>query len=184
MTTKRKVERHETNPFLEDMVVPLKGRQVQLSRLGKDSNILVNQATGEEIGTHVTTYRKVDGEQFVKLFTANIGLTFDLTSPGIKAFTVLIWAVQNKAISKDELHLDSYVLKDFLDTQEKAISLSAATFKRGLSELVKAQIIARTIRPGRYFINPNFVFNGDRIAFTTLIERTDNHNDQQKELEV
>jgi len=27
------------------------------------------------------------------------------------------------------------------------------------------------MRKGRYYINPNFVFNGDRIAFTTLIER-------------
>ncbi|WP_259272006.1 hypothetical protein [Klebsiella pneumoniae] len=35
----------------------------------------------------------------------------------------------------------------------------------------KAKIIAKTMRQGRYFINPNFVFNGDRIAFTTVIER-------------
>jgi hypothetical protein len=40
-----------------------------------------------------------------------------------------------------------------------------------LAELVKAQIIAKTMRQGRYFINPNFLFNGDRIAFTTVIER-------------
>jgi hypothetical protein len=43
--------------------------------------------------------------------------------------------------------------------------------KRGLAELEKARIIAKTLRQGRYFINPNFVFNGDRVAFTTLIER-------------
>jgi hypothetical protein len=40
-----------------------------------------------------------------------------------------------------------------------------------LRDLEKAQILARTLRKGRYFINPNFVFNGDRIAFTTLLER-------------
>jgi hypothetical protein len=27
------------------------------------------------------------------------------------------------------------------------------------------------MRQGWYFINPNFLFNGDRIAFTTVIER-------------
>ena len=27
------------------------------------------------------------------------------------------------------------------------------------------------MRHGRYFINPNFIFNGDRIAFTNVIER-------------
>jgi hypothetical protein len=35
----------------------------------------------------------------------------------------------------------------------------------------KAQIVAKTLRQGRYFINPSFVFNGDRVAFTTMIER-------------
>ena len=46
-----------------------------------------------------------------------------------------------------------------------------ATFKRGINELEKASIIAKTLRKGRYYINPNFVFNGDRIDFTNLIER-------------
>lgn len=102
--------RHKTNPFIEDMVVPMKGRQVQLSRLGRDQNILVNQATGEVQGTHVTTYKRVDGEQFIKLFTANIGLTFDLSAAGIKTFSVLLWVVQHKAISKDEVDLDTLML--------------------------------------------------------------------------
>ena len=52
-----------------------------------------------------------------------------------------------------------------------SLKLSYATLKRGINELEKAQIIAKTMRKGFYFINPNFVFNGDRIAFTTLIER-------------
>jgi hypothetical protein len=33
------------------------------------------------------------------------------------------------------------------------------------------------MRQGRYFINPNFLFNGDRIAFTTVIERTKRNRD-------
>ncbi|WP_311206955.1 replication/maintenance protein RepL, partial [Escherichia coli] len=131
--------------------------------------------TGEVQGTHVTTYKRVDSEQFVKLFTANIGLTFELSSAGIKAFGVLVWSVQNSALSKDEVDLDTLVLEAFLQCQVSAskqpLRLSLATFKRGLNELEKAKIIAKTMRQGRYFINPNFVFNGDRIAFTTVIER-------------
>ena len=167
--------RYKENPFLEGMVVPVKGKQVRLSRLGRDDNILVNQNTGEVQGTHVTTYKRVDSEQFVKLFTAHIGLTFELSSAGIKAFGVLVWSVQNSALSKDEVDLDTLVLEAFLQCQVSAskqpLRLSLATFKRGLNELEKAKIIAKTMRQGRYFINPNFVFNGDRIAFTTVIER-------------
>lgn len=176
--------RYEKNPFLSDMIIPIRDKKIKLSKLGGDDNILVNQETGEIQGTHVTTYKKVDGEQFIKLFTANIALTFDLSSAGIKAFNVLLWVVQNKAIAKDEVDFDNFVLKDFLNEhQDKKppLKLSLATFKRGINELEKAQIIAKTIRQGRYFINPNFVFNGDRIAFTTLIERKETESEEKVE---
>lgn len=170
--------RYKTNPFLEGMIVPVKGKQVRLSRLGRDENILVNQNTGEVQGTHVTTYKRVDGEQFVKLFTANIALTFDLSAQGIKAFNVLMWAMQKQSVSKDEVFLDTHIREEFLavyNDKDKPIKLSQPTFARGLAELAKAQIIAKTIRQGVYWINPNFAFNGDRIAFTTLIERQSNN---------
>jgi DNA-binding GntR family transcriptional regulator len=59
--------------------------------------------------------------------------------------------------------------------------LSLPTLKRGINELEKAQIVAKTQRQGRYFINPNFVFNGDRIAFTTLIERSNSQEGLEAE---
>lgn len=173
MTTKKRAKtvRYEENPFLEGMVVPVKGQKVQMSRLGRDDNVLVNQSTGEVQGTHITTFKRVDSEQFVKLFTANIALTFELGAAGIKAFSVLVWILQDRTISKDLVPLDKFVLEDFLKSQEQKLALSQATFARGLAELEKAKIIAKHVRQGWYFINPNFVFNGDRIAFTTVIER-------------
>lgn len=172
--TKTKTKRYSENPFLENMVVPVKGQKVKLSRLGKDDNILINQSTGEVEGTHIITYKKVDSEQFVKLFTANIALTFDLKASGIKAFNVVLWTLQNRGITKDLLPLDKFTLEDFLNNhidRDPPIKLSIATFGRGLAELEKAQIVAKHVRQGWYYINPNFAFNGDRIAFTTLIQR-------------
>jgi hypothetical protein len=166
--------RHKNNPFLENMLVPVRNKKVKLSRLGKDDNVLMNHETGEVSGTHLTTYKRVDSDQFIKLFTANVGMTFELTAAGIKTFSVLLFCVQKSAISKDEVDLDSYTLDDFMQqnkNKKPPLKLSSATFKRGLNELEKAQIVAKTVRQGRYYINPNFVFNGDRIAFTTLIER-------------
>jgi len=178
MTTKKKpIVRYEENPFVGDLIIPVKGQRVQISRLGRDDNILVNQSTGEVQGTHLTTFKKVDAEQFIKLFSANIGLTFELKAAGIKAFGVLVWTLQEKSISKDLVPLDKYVLEDFLKSQDKKIALSLATFGRGLTELENAKIIAKHLRQGWYFINPNFIFNGDRIAFTTVIERKKNNGD-------
>lgn len=185
-TKKERAEiiRYAENPFIEDMVVPVRGQKVQLSRLGKDDSVLVNQATGEMQGTHVTTFRRVDSEQFVKLFTANIALTFDLKSAGIKAFNVLLWMLQRHSVSKDLIPLDKFALEEFLQGQDKVLSLSPATFTRGLSELEKTAIIARHVRQGWYFINPNFVFNGDRIAFTTLIERKKKNEKQEDQIDM
>lgn len=180
--------RYKSNPFIQNMVIPMKGRQVRLSRLGTDNNVLVNQSTGEVQGTHLTTYKRVDGEQFIKLFTANVGMTFDLSAQGIKAFTVLMWALQHRAIAKDEIYLDTHTREDFIEAhqdseKEKPLKLSQPTFARGLAELTKAKIIAKTLRQGAYWINPNFIFNGDRIAFTTLIERKQS-GDTESQMEL
>lgn len=183
---KKKQIRHRENPFVENMLIPIKNKQVKLSKLGAKENILINQENGDVLGTHVTTYRPVDSKQFVKLFTSNIAMAFDLGSAGIKALGVLIWAIQNGSTNNDFVMLDKIILENFLSAQTKKISISQATYLRGLSELERAKIIAKHVRLGCYFINPNFIFNGDRIAFTTLIERRKNgenlNNEDQLEM--
>lgn len=165
------VIRYKENPFLENLVVPVRGKQVKISTLGSDdNNIIINQGTGEYVGgTHVVTYKKVDEQEFVKVFTQNIALTFDLTSAGIKALSMLFWAVQHTAINRDVVILDQITFDDFISVTAKTCTYR--TMQRGFIELEKAKIIAKSLRKGAYFINPNFVFNGDRVAFTTLIER-------------
>lgn len=166
--------RFKSNPFIEEMMIPVGKKQIRVGLLGKDSNILVNTETGEERGTHVATYKKVDNEQFVKVFTQHIAMTFELSSAGIKCFSLLLFQVQNSALSKDVVALDALALSEFLDAHkenETPLKLSIATMKRGINELEKAKIVAKTMRQGFYYINPNFIFNGDRIAFTTVIER-------------
>lgn len=175
--------RYEKNPFLKDFEVQTGKKNVRVSALGKDDNILVNQTTGEVHGTHVATYRKVDQEKFVKLFCQNIALTFELTAAGIKAFNVLIVQVQKSFNSsdKDKITLDKWTLAEFLEDNPNIKAFSESTFHRGIGELEKAKIIAKTMKKGDYYINPQFVFCGDRIAFTTLIERENKEVKQKKE---
>lgn len=164
------VIRYTENPFVEGMIIPKKGKFVKLSKLGRDENVLINNETGEHFGTHVTTIKQVDSEQFVKLFTANIALTFELTSAGIKTLNVLVWEVQKNGLMKDLVILDMDKVDEFLRSTGVK-TLSRNTFMKGLSELVSNKIIARYKKQGWFYINPNFIFNGDRIAFTTVIER-------------
>lgn len=172
------IPKFKENPFLKNLMIETKRKSVEISPIGKENNILINQQTGEIAGTKIRTYRKVDDAEFVKLFTANIALNFDLKSAGIKAFNVLMFAVQNSAIQKDLIALDHYTLEEFTKLNEKSLSLS--TFKRGINELIKAKIIAKNIRSNFYFINPSFCFNGNRLVFQTIVERKNNERNKSR----
>jgi len=170
MTTK--TVRYKTNPFVGDMVIPIGTKNVRISKLGKDDNILVNQATGEVAGTHIVAHKRQDTAKFVKTFADYMAFTFDLTKAGNKALRIVMWALQEHAMSRDVVPLDRYTHEAFLEHYKGSnLTLSYPTFTRGLAELEKAKIIAKTVRAGHYFINPSCMFNGDRIAFTTLLER-------------
>lgn len=163
------LERYETNPFLDEFKLSVRSKQVRVSKLGPDNNVLINNDTGEVKGTFVGTYKQVDDEQFLKLFTSNIALTFDLKASGIKALNVVCWLMQSKSIQKDIILIDKYTLIDFNKTHNK--KLSRAVLYRGIEDLINNKILARNQREGQYFINPNFIFNGDRMVFATVIER-------------
>ena len=171
--TKSKEIRYKQNPFLDFLDIQTAGKRVSVNVMGSDDNVLVNQATGEVKGTVVTTFKQVDDEQFLKLFTKNIAHTFDLKAAGIKALSVLAFAMQDR-IKCDRVTLDMYLVADFIEAhkdRDPPIKLSESTFMRGLKELENAQIIAKAQKRGDYFINPAFIFNGDRIAFNMIIER-------------
>jgi len=160
---------YKHNPFTENLVVETTKKQVSVTRMGKDDNVLLNKATGEMSGTHVVTYREVDDSEFIKLFTKNIGLAFDLTSAGLKALLLMAFGLQ-KQVEKEGLFIDELLLEDFLrENKDKKVSMK--TIYRGLIELEKCKILAKSTRSGYYFTNPNFVFNGNRLAFTTEIQR-------------
>lgn len=166
----KEIIRYKENPFIKDLEIKTRSKRVKVSKMGKDDKVdLVNTETGEHHGTYITTTKRVDEEQFLKLFSSNIALTFDLKPAGIKAFSVLCFVTQNKAIERDLVTIDKYVLEDFNEEHQK--KLSKAVLYRGLTQLIDAKILARARKEGDYFINPNFVFNGDRIVFSSVIEK-------------
>lgn len=174
-----KTTRYKSNPFIENMIIPVGSKSVTISALGKDDNILVNQKTGEIHGTHVVARKRVDADKFIKTFADYMAYTFDLTRAGNKTLRVVMWAMQEHAVGRDTVMLDRYTHEAFLtahgfsgsESNDKIPALSYPTFTRGLAELERSKIIAKTIRAGTYFINPSCMFNGDRVAFTTIIER-------------
>ena len=162
-------EKHKENPFINKMMVKYKTKKESVSVIGTGGNLVINDE-GEEVGnstTHVVTKKVVDSDQFVKLFTQNIALTFNLKSAGVKAFSVLIWAIQNHSYNKDQVFLNDFIREEFIASQEKTdkpLKLSKSVFYKGLAELEKESIIAKSMIQGCFWINPSFVFNGNRIG--------------------
>ncbi|OUR61668.1 hypothetical protein A9Q74_08595 [Colwellia sp. 39_35_sub15_T18] len=165
-----KLTRYKINPFVKDLEISVRNKNIRISKTGKKDNVaLVDMDSGDKKGTYISTKKLVDSESFLKLFTGNIALTFDLKSAGIKAFNVVCWVMQNSSIDKDLIIIDKYTVEDFNEIHKK--KLSKPVLYRGLKELIINKIIARSQREGDYFINPAIVFNGDRLVFTTIIGR-------------
>ena len=173
------VELYRSNPFTEVLEITTKKKMIRVGN-GKQ---LIDTRTGEmENITHIVTYKEVDDAEFVKFFTGNIALTFDLTAAGNKAFQLVMRVAQKEAIGKDELYLNDEVVEEFV--MEFGVKLSISTFRRGLKELLTKQILAKSTKTNIYYLNPHLIFNGDRVAFTQAVRRKKKDDSNENQLDL
>lgn len=160
MLTRRGVQLHAQNPFMVN--VQTKTKRVTNKR--GDMMLVSNEG---EIVTNVAGFweaEEVDGTKFVKLFVNGVKALAELSNAGARVFEMLYMEMQNN-IGKDQVYL-SYTAVD-----TKATNISRATFKRGLAELIDKRFIAAMPAVGWYWVNPNFIWNGDRLAFVKEYRR-------------
>lgn len=146
---------HQTNPFMMDITT----RTKRITNKRGDM-MLVSSETGE-IQTTVAGFweaEEVDATKFVKLFVKGVKALKELTSSGTKVFEVLYLKVQ-ATIGKDTVYLS------FNKVDQALTPMSSATYQRGLKELIEKGFLAATPDIGIFWLNPSFVWNGDRLAF-------------------
>jgi len=146
---------HNENPFMFD--VSTKTKRVSNKR---GDMMLVNSNTGE-IQSQIAGFwesHEVDSTKFVKLFIRGVSALKDLTGAGTKVFEVLYLRMQ-EAIGKDQIYM-SFSLVD-----QTLTPMSEATYTRGMRELIEKDFLAASPNIGLYWINPSFIWNGDRLAF-------------------
>lgn len=154
--TRRGIELYKQNPFLKGAEIATKTRRVTNKR---GDMMLVNSGTGE-IQTQIAGFweaEEVDSTKFVKLFVRGVKALAELSNSGTKVFELLYLEMQNN-IGKDEVHLS------YTDLDEN-LKISRSTFSRGISELIEKRFIAAKPTVGKYWVNPDFIWNGDRLAF-------------------
>lgn len=159
--------RYKENPFLLPAVSNTKSGSKKVTS-NKDKLLIINEETGEQLaGAGFFHYEEVDKTQFLKLYINGVKALTELTSPGTKVFEVLYRTVQDN-INKDRVTL-AYDLID-----QNVVSISESTFYRGMKELIEKKFIAETTIQNLYFINPDYIFNGDRLSFVkTFIKSND-----------
>ncbi len=157
---------YSENPFLDVMKIETRrGKQVKVS--GSSGVQVLTEGSREPRDAHLITYNPdVDSESFVKIFSKNIGMMFDLSPAGVKVLSLLIWEVQ-RSQNKDVVILDRVILEEFLAVFTD-LRMMSRTLSRGITDLINAKIIARTKRRGQFFMNTAFCFNGNRMIISSV----------------
>lgn len=157
--SKRGLAKYDHNPFIGNAIANTKSGVRRISDKSGTRMMVVAENTGEmlaPVGFWQT--QEVDRTQFVKLYVNGVKAFRDLTGAGTKVFEVLYLKVQ-EATGKDFLYLS------FVEIDQQATPMSKATFMKGMKELIIKGFIAESMAQNKYYLNPDYMWNGDRLAF-------------------
>lgn len=105
--------------------------------------------------------QEVDDAPFVKLYVGAIRAFNDLTKTGARVLEVVFHEIRQ---NEDTVFLNPNVVKDY--------GITERVFFKGIKELCKKEVLFISSRGiGWYFINVNFIFNGDRLVIAKEYRR-------------
>ncbi len=150
------------NPFAKQTIVKMGSYLATHQVVGKnDDERSVLQAVdddGQVLGQTVFVRSKmVDTETFAKVYQAGFTAFADLKPSVMKVFQYIT----------SQLRPDNDKFNLYVEDIIEATSLHKATVYRALAALCDREIIARGRSDTDYFINPMYVFNGNRVTFIT-----------------
>lgn len=162
MAKRRDVKRYRENPWIEKAAIQtVVGNRIITAKGNDDKKFIVSPDTGEIEGfTGFYTRQEVDKTHFLKLYADGIRALTGLTTAGMKVFMLVYDKVtSNEGFNKDTIMLNYEMLSD----DEKA-EFGLRTFQRGITDLINHEFLAETLQIGVYFINPTYIYNGNRLA--------------------
>lgn len=148
------------NPLMQPQEISTKRRLVKSGK----SEDLINTTTGEVVGVAaIHQVEERDDAEFVKVFSAGVAATYDLTKTAQRVFQVVLDQYQRTPMSRgyaDSLEL--YWFDNAIDG--RSVLMSEYTFQRGLRELLDKRFLWPKT-PSSYWVNPALFFKGDRVMF-------------------
>ncbi len=166
-TRKLRITTYQKNPFMEDKypMVVTKTKRITNNRGG----LMVKSNSGETVAQIAGFWHaeEVDSTKFVKLYINGVKAFSDLSSRGTKVFELMYYEIQNN-IGKDKIYLN------FSTIDQEITKISRTTFYDGLNELVEKKFLAPTETQNWFWLNPDYVWNGDRLSFVkTYVKKQD-----------
>ena len=150
--------RHASNPFMTDAANNTRQGVKRISNKTGDQFMIVSEHGEVVANTGFHQILEVDKTQFVKLYVNGVKAFQGLKSAGTKVFELIYRAVQD-APGTDKIHLH------FMSIEQAITPISRATFDRGMTELLERGFVAESVVPGVYYLNIDYLFNGNRLAF-------------------
>lgn len=163
--SRRGVILYDENPFIN--IDTIKTRIKRMTNKKGNMMMVVSGETGEVVANTAGFWwaHEVDTAQFVKLYINGVKAFKELTGAGTRVFELLYMEMQ-KNIGQDRVYL-SYAALD----EQTATTISRSTFARGLAELIEKGFLASAVAPGWFWLNPDYIFNGDRLTFVQEYRR-------------
>lgn len=142
---------------------------------------ITDEETGElisDVRSNIAFQRRqyVDKQEFIKIYNEGLERIFNLKSSSIKVFGYFMNEMQN-TINADFVYFDRNKCQKFCKWNGHRLVYD------GLTELIKNLIVCKTDEEHKYWINPRFVFNGNRIIiFDEFIKKDEDYFQDKKSL--
>lgn len=152
-----KAPQYAENPFMNNGSLdqlPKTTKQLQAPKRAA----VFEPATGQQIGECDGFYRRteVDATQHIKLYLEGTGALARLTKPGLAVFQIM-YCQMLKSFDKDKIMMTALIARKY--------GISRTTYFAGITSLIETGFIAKTDIPPLYWINPKYIFNGNRLRF-------------------
>jgi hypothetical protein len=152
------VSAYAKNPFWDPYSVDIGQKKVTIA-----GGFIAQPETGEtthHAGIHRVEF--VDEDKFIKLFTQNLRVFFDLSPASQKVLQCVLHTLQESP-NKDGIFLPWFTVEDY--GKLHSMKISRATFHRALREMLEKGFLAESEHASFYWINPHLFFNGNRMMF-------------------
>lgn len=155
----RERKTYKDNPFMAEVAVKKRIKFHPKENMGL-INFDGDAGMGNSAPKGIWEVKEVDGTEFIKIYAKGVALIKELKKAGAVVFEIFCKVVQKEAIGQDQVYMSYAALDD--STKEL---IAESTYHRGMNELIEKGVLAPTPMVCRFWFNPSYIFNGNRMRF-------------------